>query len=142
MKIEATGPVGTRASQRRDKASSARSSEFARHMAGEATASATSVAGNAPIGAVDALLLLQGVDDSTSEQANGRARARGQMLLDRLDEIRHGLLMGSIPRETLNDMARLARLRKETATDAALADVLGEIELRAEVELAKLGHDN
>jgi hypothetical protein len=141
MKIDAPGPVGARPATRRERASSARAEEFARHIPSDAPASTSAVAGSAPIGAVDALLLLQGVEDSTSEQANARARLRGRMLLERLDEIRHGLLLGRIPRESLTDLARVARLRKEAATDPRLAEVLGEIELRAEVELAKLGHE-
>jgi hypothetical protein len=138
MKIDPTGPLGTRPANPRGKAASARGGDFAKQVGGEpATAS---VGGGAPISAVDSLLALQEVGDSTSEQANARARARGQVLLERLDEIRHGLLMGTIPRRTLDELARTAREQKDSATDPRLADVLGEIELRAEVELAKLDY--
>ena len=139
MKIDPTGPLGTRPTKLRERNASAPSSEFVKHMAGETPASG-SIGGNSPISAVDALLALQEVPDSTSEQANARARARGQLLLDSLDEIRHGLLTGSIPRRTLDDLARTARAQKEQASDPKLAEVLGEIELRAEVELAKLDY--
>lgn len=142
MKIEAPGPLDARRTQRRGRASSAGGGEFARHIPSEAPASTGGLGSNTPIGAVDALLMLQGVEDSTSEQANARAKMRGRMLLDRLDEIRHGLLLGTIPRQTLDDIARIARARKDAATDPQLAEVLGEIELRAEVELAKLGHQD
>ena len=136
MKIDPTGLLGTRPAKPRDKASSSRGGDFAKHVGGEPAAA--SVGGGGPISAVDALLSLQEVGDSTSEQANARARARGQVLLDRLDEIRHGLLTGAIPRRTLDELARTAREQKDSATDPHLADILGEIELRAEVELAKL----
>jgi hypothetical protein len=138
MKIDPTGPLGTRPTKPRDKAASARGSDFAKQIGGDHPASA--VGGNAPISAVDALLALQEVNDSTSEQANTRARARGQVLLQRLDEIRHGLLLGTIPRRTLDDLARTAREQKNLAADPNLAEILSEIELRAEVELAKLDY--
>jgi len=138
MKIDPTGPLGARPAKMRERASAARNGEFAKQLGGEA--SSPSVGGAAPISAVDALLVLQEVEDSTSEQANSRARARGQVLLERLDEIRHGLLTGAIPRRTLDSLAQTAREQKDAATDPKLAEVLGEIELRAEVELAKLDY--
>lgn len=139
MKIDPTGPLGTRPTKPRERSASAPSGEFVKHIAGEAPASG-SVGGNSPISAVDALLALQEVPDSTSEQANARARARGQLLLDHLDEIRHGLLTGSIPCRTLDDLAHTARAQKEQASDPKLVEILGDIELRAEVELAKLDY--
>lgn len=137
MKIDPTGLSSTRPAKLRDRAGSGRAGEFAKQIGGDQPAT-HSVAGGGPVSAVDALLSLQEVSDSTSEQANARARARGQVLLDRLDEIRHGLLMGTIPRRTLTELARTARAQKEAAADPRLAETLAEIELRAEVELAKL----
>lgn len=138
MKIDPTGPLGARPAKMRERASAARNGEFAKQLGGEP--STPSVGGGAPISAVDALLVLQEVEDSTSEQANSRARARGQVLLERLDEIRHGLLTGVIPRRTLDALAQIAREQRDAATDPKLAEVLGDIELRAEVELAKLDY--
>jgi len=140
MKIDPTAPLGTRPARHKDRpGASSRAGDFAKHIGGEAPV-AQSVGGNAPISAVDALIALQEVDNSTSEQANARAQARGQLLLDRLDEIRHGLLAGSVPRRTLSELARAARESREKAGDPRLAEVLDEIELRAEVELAKLDY--
>lgn len=137
MKIDQTGPLGTTPARRRDKAASARPGEFAKHVPGEPAAATAPVAGNAPVSAVNAVLALQEVEDSTSEQANAKGRARGELLLERLDEIRHGLLLGRIPRHTLDDLARAARAKRATVTSPQLTEVLDEIELRAEVELAK-----
>ncbi len=141
MKIDPTGPVGTPATQRRGRITSARPGDFAKHVPGEPSSSATPVAGNAPVNAVDAILALQEVEDSTSEQANAKARARGEMLLDRLDEIRHGLLTGRIPRHTLDELTRTVRAKRAQVKTPELAEVLDEIELRAEVELAKLNRE-
>jgi hypothetical protein len=70
-----------------------------------------------------------------------RARARGEAMLDRLDEIRLGLLAGAMPKERLVELSRLARVRRGEVDDPRLVEVLDEIELRAEVELAKLSFE-
>jgi Class II flagellar assembly regulator len=62
----------------------------------------------------------------------------GKALLDRLDEIRHGLLSGTLPRATLRQLVANLAGRPSKATDPGLADLLADIELRARVELAKL----
>jgi hypothetical protein len=89
-----------------------------------------------PAQSVDALLTLQEVPDGTT----GRRRAfkRGQSLLDHLDAIRVGLLTGSLSRERLAKLAQMLRQPRDEALDPAVAELLDEIELRAEVELAKL----
>jgi hypothetical protein len=64
---------------------------------------------------------------------------RGNDLLDRLDEIRHGLLLGAIPIERLKALAVMLRAERARAADPRRAAVVDEIELRCAVELAKLG---
>jgi hypothetical protein len=67
-----------------------------------------------------------------------RRAQRGVELLDRLEEIRRGLLLGSIPKERLGDLARMVREKRERGADPVVSRLLDEIELRAEVEIAKL----
>ena len=62
----------------------------------------------------------------------------GAEILDRLEEIRRGLLMGSIPKDRLQELAHLVREKRERGADPVVSRLLDEIELRAEVELAKL----
>ncbi|HEY1961171.1 MAG TPA: flagellar assembly protein FliX [Rhizomicrobium sp.] len=99
-------------------------------------ARAPAVSGPGPIAAVESILTLQGLDDSTSGRSKGLVH--GQQLLDMLDEVRDGLLCGGIPRTTLNRLAVAVGRRHETFADPNLQGVLDEIELRARVELAKL----
>jgi hypothetical protein len=63
---------------------------------------------------------------------------RGATLLDRLDELRLGLLAGVLPRERLDELARTARTARETVDDPRLSLILDDIDLRVAVELAKL----
>jgi len=112
----------------------ASSSAFASELASESTTRAN---GTAPTGLVDALLAAQELPDALSERR--KARARGETILQRLDAIRLGLLDGTIPAGQLNELARVVRDHREQVMDPQLREILDEIELRAEVELAKLG---
>jgi hypothetical protein len=94
------------------------------------------VAGPGPIAALDSILMLQGLDDST--QGKSKAFAHGEQLLDLLDSVRDGLLAGGVPRATMNKLAAAVTRRHEVFADPKLQDVLDQIELRAHVELAKL----
>jgi hypothetical protein len=89
------------------------------------------------VSSLDALMALQGVEDATERRK--RAVARGRRALDVLDDLKLGVLDGSV------DGAMVARLRvageglSEQTGDAGLDAVLGEIGLRVAVELAKAG---
>lgn len=110
--------------------------EFASHLTPEPTPAAVNTA--APV-ATNPLLSIQEIADATTGRS--RARARGEAMLDRLDEIRLGLLTGAVPKERLVELSRLARVRRGETDDPRLVEVLDEIELRAEVELAKLSFE-
>jgi len=89
------------------------------------------------IGGIDTLLALQGVDEATERRRKAVKRGRGA--LDALDALKLGLLSGTL------DTAAMARLRMASAGlaeptgDPGLDNVLAEIGLRVEVELAKVG---
>jgi hypothetical protein len=97
---------------------------------------AQAVSGPSPLAAVESILTLQGLDDSTSGRSKGLAH--GEQLLDMLDHVRDGLLSGGIPRTTLSRLATAVGRRHESFADPHLQNVLDEIDLRARVELAKL----
>jgi hypothetical protein len=97
---------------------------------------AASLAAPGPLAAVETILTLQNIDDAASGPSKGVAR--GEKLLELLDDVRDGLLSGGIPRSTLNRLATAVGRRHETFSDPKLQVVLDEIELRARVELAKL----
>ena len=135
MKFDPTGPARAAGSVRRTaRAGSTRSGDFARHL--DSPGASAGVAGGNPVGTVNALLALQEVDDSLNGRAKARQRAAD--ILDELDQLRDGLLAGTLPREAIVRLAQLVRSRRPDVDDPRLKDVLDEIELRAEVELAKL----
>ena len=96
------------------------------------------VGGSVGLGGVSSVLALQGAPDSTERRARQRAVERGETMLDKLEEIRLGLLLGTIPQSRLEQLAHLVRAQRELVNDPKLTAILDEIELRAAVELAKL----
>ncbi len=136
MKIDKTGPVSSAGAARRSGATSAaRPGEFARFLG--QTDAPSSVSGGNPVGSLDALIAAQSVDAADPE-ARRKTRERGDDILDRLDELRHGLLTGTLSRGQILALRTLVRTRRTALTDPKLNEILDEIELRAEVELAKL----
>ncbi|MFO1238060.1 MAG: flagellar assembly protein FliX [Alphaproteobacteria bacterium] len=88
------------------------------------------------VAALDALLALQETPDPTT----GRRRAvrRASDMLDLLDDIKIGLLAGTIPRQTLRRLTALVAERRDEFNEPGLQSLIDEIDLRAQVELAKL----
>lgn len=144
MKVSGTGSSSAASGGARRVDKSAGKSGAFKQMLGETVEAAGGPqAAEAPtqLSGIDALLLVQAVDDSTERQARRRMIRRGEDILDKLEEIRHGLLLGTVPKEKLMDLAQMVRTRREACQDPRLAALLDEIELRAEVEIAKLSRD-
>lgn len=105
--------------------------------AGEAgTARVNTTAPVAPAAGLDAILALQAVGDFKESRRKAVKRARG--LLDLLEEMKADLLIGRPSPQRLDAMvAQLAALRERVEPE--LDAVIDEIDLRVQVELAKLG---
>jgi hypothetical protein len=88
------------------------------------------------IGGIDALIALQGLEDEPERRK--RAVKRGRVALDALDELKIGLLGGTLSQATLNKLRSAAAFLNEGAGEPGLDGVLGEIELRVQVEIAKM----
>ncbi len=137
MKIDSPGSVRTNSVRRTGKSRNGQGSEFAKHIStGTET---TPVAGGsaAQLDSVEALVALQEVPDATRQTKRPEQR-HAEDLLDRLDQIRLGLLRGNLSRIDLQALVlRMAERRRDTG-DPRLIAIVDEIELRAKVELAKL----
>jgi len=133
MRIQ--GPAGTTVAAASTPARRASSGTFS---VSERTESTAAKGPSAPrtIGGIDALIALQGVEDPTERRR--RAVKRGRLALDALDELKIGILGGTLTPATLNKLRSAATYLKDGAGEAGLDGVLGEIELRVEVEIAKL----
>jgi hypothetical protein len=134
--MEINGPrrIDSANVRRVSKGAAGTSSAFQLSDASETRGTVTS--GPGAIGALDSILMLHGLDDSTDGRSRGLKH--GEDLLDMLDQVRDGLLAGGVPRTTLNRLAAAVTKRHDQFNDPKLQGVLDEIELRAHVELAKL----
>jgi Class II flagellar assembly regulator len=134
--MRVTGPNGTAAIANTPTARRSSSGSFSLSE-GEASRPASGAAGLKTIGGIDALIALQGIEDPTERRR--RAVARGRTALDALDELKIGLLSGTLDPATLNRLRAAASGLKDGSGDSRLDGLLSEIELRVEVAIAKMG---
>jgi len=98
----------------------------------------TSAAGSLrSISTLDALMALQGVEDPAERKK--RAVVKGRNALDVLDALKLGMLDGSVDGSTISRLKVVSEGLTEGSGDSGLDTVLGEIDLRVAVELAKAG---
>jgi len=141
MKVSGVGNTsGPSQVRKTGKADKAEPGSFAKQLGegGEPVDDAAAVDAPVAVANVDALLAAQAVPGSVEEEVRKRLIRRGEDILDRLEELRYALLSGTVPKERLIQLAQMVRARRDTVGDPRLATLLDEIELRAEVELAKL----
>ena len=81
------------------------------------------------------ILVAQEVDEAVVRRR--QARRRAEALLDLLEDLRRDILLGGVQHWRLADLARLVESERAVVDDPGLAAVLEEIDLRAQVELAK-----
>lgn len=131
--MQVYGPQGVRLGAAAPAARRSVGSGFA--LAEEESPSPAKAGAPRSIGGIDALLALQGVEDAPERRR--RAVRKGRQTLDALDEIKLAVLTGKLSPAALTRLRSLAGELRADSGDPALDGVLGEIALRAEVELAK-----
>ena len=127
------------AASKKKKVDAGSGAEFAGHLqeaAAVTEASATTGAGS--VNSVDAILSVQESPDATSGRSRGLTMGYANDLLDHLEDLRRDLLLGVVPKEKLGGMAQKMRAQRRLTDDAKLNEIIDEVELRAEVEIAKL----
>ena len=138
MKIDRLSTIGTPAARRSERNGSTKSGDFAKALSVGAEAPPVSaVSGGAALAPVDALLALQEVSDDPG--GRNRGRRHGEELLDHLDDLRLGLLSGRMSLDALERLSVMVAAKRGQVDDLRLTQILDEIEIRAAVELAKLG---
>ncbi len=90
------------------------------------------------IAVLDAFLTVQSAEDPTERAARKRMVARADVILATLDDLRMGMLMGTLTVGHMIDVADVVAAHREKIHDPQLTAVLDEIDLRAQVEIAKL----
>ena len=90
------------------------------------------------LGTMDAVLALQGEQEDPAERRRRKTAKRGTDILDALDGLKAALLGGRVAPADLRRVVTRLRDGFAPSGDPGLDRIMAEIELRAEVELAKL----
>lgn len=137
MKVDPSRRISTPATRKTSKSGAAGGTQFSGLLEDTQESKSAQSAGGAM--SVDGLLAIQETD-ADGRKGSKQGQARGEDLLARLERIRDGLLLGAIPESELRNLAQsVGQARERDFTDPTLSEILDEIELRARVELAKLG---
>lgn len=87
------------------------------------------------VASIDAVMALQSVDDALF--AKKKAVQKGQDILEKLEDLRQSILFGQVkPQDLMKISDQLSSIHQEHL-DPKLKNILNEIQLRAEVEMAK-----
>ncbi|MBR1946317.1 MAG: flagellar assembly protein FliX [Alphaproteobacteria bacterium] len=139
IKIGSTGAAKAIGSTRKGTKATGADGSFSSFLEETEGVSSSSVGAASEIGGLEALLAAQSVGDALQDNGKKkRAAAHGNELLDKLEDLRTAILTGSVPKNKLIELAQALRVKREAGLDAELNQILDDIELRAEVELAKL----
>lgn len=123
----------TTPTRRAHKAGNVSGSSFSEHL--DSTEETSGPSGAGAVGTVSGVLDIQEVDDALARAARGKLRAED--LLEKLDDLRLDLLTGALSKTKLQRLADVTRLHRAEVDDPRLGEILDEIDLRAQVELAK-----
>ena len=143
MRIPEVKKPSTQSSRKAKKGVPSTGVNFSEHLSQASNISSeTEVSSkNTAVTGINTILTVQEIIDQPERAERRQLAEWGSDILDSLDEIRHGLLIGTIPKKRLETLAQRLRVRKACVSDPRLIDIINEIELRAEIELAKLSRN-
>ncbi|MCM2343853.1 MAG: flagellar assembly protein FliX [Alphaproteobacteria bacterium] len=137
MKIEGPGRTNATSNTKGKANVSSADGSFGSLITG-GTQQARGAAATHSIASIDALLAAQAVEDPTERAARQRMQLRADNILTELDNMRIALLTGSLTVGHIIDIADVVASHREKIMDPRLHAVLDEIDLRAQIEIAKL----
>ncbi len=139
MKI--SGPNETQkagAAKKTGKAGSTSGTSFSGLLETDETTEPSYTASANVISRVDVLLAAQGSEDPAERASRGKMKKRADDILHQLEKIRLGMLTGGLSVGNLIDIADVVAAHRERIGDPQLAGILDEIDLRAQIEIAKM----
>lgn len=136
MEIKGPGRITSPSVKRKKGKAGTDKAAFKKALSAEEAAPASHLSGTTPLAAVDSLLSLQELPTSTEGRSRGLAHAED--MLQHLEQIQQGLLLGHMPKHRLQDIVRAISREQGKSHDPKLDSILKDIELRVKVELAKL----
>ncbi|MDH5722214.1 MAG: flagellar assembly protein FliX [Alphaproteobacteria bacterium] len=138
MKVEGPKRGGsTSGTKNTSGAKSSGGADFSQYMTSGAR-STVGAGATQSIAHIDALLAVQGAEDPTQRSAKKRVRARANIILDKMEQIRLAMLGGNLTVGHMIDVADVIASHRDKINDPVLSAIMDEIDLRAQVELAKM----
>ncbi len=98
----------------------------------------SSVSTTSGINIANAIFATQTISEEEERKKRQQNIKRGISLIEKLEEIRDDILLNEFSKDRLIEISRFVKKATEACNDAKLNDIIAEIELRVEVELAKL----
>ena len=137
--MKVSGPGKTQGPSKTDKKKKASESDanFGDFVTSGAQAASTTQ-GSQSIASIDALLTVQAAEDPMAGASKKRMRRRSDKILNELEKIRMAMLGGTLTIGHMIDIADVVASHREKIMDPALTSIMDEIDLRAQVELAKM----
>ena len=111
---------------------------FADFLKAQTTQEKQQIQTTSAVASADAIFAAQMISDEEEKQIRKKLIKKGKDLLENLEEIRDGLLFGEISKDRLIEISRMVKQKDVASQDTKLQEIIQEIELRVEVELAKL----
>ena len=138
MKIDRSkGTSGTSGTKKSSSSNKSDGADFSQYVQGGASETASTSATQS-IASLDALLAAQEVEDPTKKAAKKRAYLRSNDILDKLEQIRIKMLCGNLTVGHMIDVADVVASHRDRIDDPKLTAIMDEIDLRAQVEIAKM----
>lgn len=137
MKIEGPNKTGSTSKSKKSGGTSGVGGSFSDFIA-SAPKEAAATTTTRSIAHVDSLLSIQGAEDPAQGASRKRMRQRATDILSELDKIKIGMLNGNLTVGHMVDIADVVASHREKITDPKLTAIMDEIDLRAQVELAKM----
>lgn len=135
MKVE--GPKRGEGISKGKKTSSAGNMDFSQYVSSGASESQSASATHS-IAQLDVLLAAQSVENPTERAAKKRARVRADNILGKLEDVRIAMLGNNLTVGHMIDVADVVASHRDKIHDPLLTAIMDEIDLRAQVEIAKM----
>ncbi len=138
MKVgETKGPGKAAKSKKASSAGASGSADFSQYVQG-GVSEAPSAQATQSIAQLDSLLAAQEVEDPAQRSARKRSFVRADSILDKLEEVRLKMLVGNLTVGHMVDVADVVASHRDKIDDPQLVSIMDEIDLRAQVEIAKV----
>ncbi len=139
MKIQGPDQTNKAGSSKKSEKTKSGGGIFSSFLGGSDDAQETThTAASNTIARVDVLLAAQAAEDPAARASRQKMRRRADTILHELDKIRLGMLTGRLTVGNMIDIADVVASHREKIDDPQLAAILDEVDLRAQIEIAKM----